>query len=100
MTPLPHSFNKNGFCYEQVCRHGDIVIYQQRLRPGVGCLAFEVFYVKKAKECVMFGKKVEAHEAVPGNEEWGNSGWTLPTLERARAKMRELERAGEKKRNK
>ncbi len=96
MIPLGN-FSKNGFHYELVTRHDDLAIYKQRLRPGAGCLAFEVIRVKKVKECVMFGKIIEAHESSPGNAEWGISGWTYPTLERARAKMRELELAGEKK---
>ena len=93
MKPLGNSFSKNGFHYELVIRRGDIAIYKQRLRPGAGCLAYEVFKVKMVKECTIVGKLVEAHEAAPGNEEFGRLGWSYPDLERARNKMKELENA-------
>jgi len=95
MIPLGNTYGKNGFHYELVTRHGDLAIFKQRLRPGVGCLAYEVIRIKKVKECTMFGRIVEAHEATPGNEEWGLHGFTLPTIETARAKLKELERLGE-----
>lgn len=90
MKPLDNTFSKNTFHYELVIRSGDVAIYKQRLRPGVGCLAYEVFKVKKVKECVIMGKKVEAHEAGPSNEDFGYIAWSYPDLGRAKKKMAEL----------
>ena len=93
MTPLPLSFAKNGFHYEQILRRGNLAIYKQRLRPGVGCLAFEVIRIKQIPDTVMFKRQVPAHEAGPSNEDFGSHGWSYPTLERAKEKMRVLEEA-------
>lgn len=90
MKPLATTFKKNTFTYELVQRDGDIAIYKQRLRPGEGCLAYEVIRVLKAETYEIMGNTVEAHEYAPGNESFGKDGWTYPTLERAKAKMREL----------
>lgn len=90
MTALAPTFSKNTFHYELVVRDDDVAIYKQRLRPGEGCLAYEVFKIKKVKECVIVGKKVEAHEAGPSNEDFGRIAWSYPDLERAKKKMAEL----------
>lgn len=97
MKPLPPTYGKNGFHYEVLLRRGPFAIAQQRLRPGQGCLAFEVFRVKQLKETQMFDRTIEAHEAVPSNEEWGHKGWTYPTLEAAKVKLMALEAAEEAK---
>ena len=95
MTPFPLTFGKNTFFYEQVIRNGQIAIYKQRLRPGAGCLAFEVIIIRKKEESVMFGKTVEAHEIGPSNEEFGRWGFSYPDLERAKAKFHALVAAAE-----
>lgn len=95
MKPMPLTFAKNTFHYEQVLRDGQIAIYKQRLRPGVGCLAFEVIRIKQVPEATMFGKVIEAHEAGPSNEDFGTFGWSYPTLERAKAKFHALVAAAE-----
>jgi hypothetical protein len=95
MTPLGDTYKKNGFTYELVTREGDIAIFQQRLRPGVGCLAYEVIIVQKDPDRTIAGAFIPAHERAPGNEEFGRKGWSMPTLQRARAKMAELVAAQE-----
>lgn len=95
MTPFPITFNKNGFHYEQILRNGQIAIYKQRLRPGAGCLAFEVIKIRQKEESMMFGKPIEAHEIGPSNEEFGRWGWSFNSLERAKAKFHALVAAAE-----
>lgn len=90
MKPLPNTYSKNGFHYELVVRDGPYAIFKQRLRPGAGCLAYEVIKIKCLKEAVMFGRTIEAHEVGPSNEDFGKSGWTYPTLARAKEKFRQL----------
>lgn len=87
------NFNKNGFYYELVEREGNLAIYKQRQRPGVGFLAYELIRVRTLPAGVLFGQTVEAREACPRNEDWGKFGWTFPTLEAARQKMRDLQMA-------
>ena len=90
VIPLPTAFGKNTFWYEQVMRDKNVAIYKQRLRPGVGELAYEVFIVKVAPATVVFGKEYPAREMPPRNEDWGDLGWTFPTLKKAKEKMTEL----------
>lgn len=96
MKPLEETFNKNGFTYELHCRQGPYAIYKQRLRPGVGCLAYEVFIIRVRKGGVEVqignGKPFTPPdmEYGPSNEDFGTFGWTYPTLDRAEAKYKEL----------
>jgi len=90
IRPLGNSYGRNGYHYELVLRDGDIAIFKQRLRPGVGCLAYEVIRIKVAPECTIKCKVYPAREVEPGNEDFGVDGWTFPTLDRAKAKMRDL----------
>jgi hypothetical protein len=95
MKTLPLSLRRNGFTYEQVIRRGNLAIYKQRLRPGVGCLAFEVVRIRQRPASNAFGRDFPAHERYPVDEDWGTYGWTLPTLEAAQAKLAELEAAAD-----
>ena len=100
MKPMPLTFVKNTFAYEQVLRNDQIAIYKQRLnatvdKPVRGCLAYEVIKIRQIPESEMFGQTIEAHEAAPGNEQWGTLGWTFPSLERAKAKFHALVAAAE-----
>lgn len=96
MKPLGTTYRKNTFHYEQITRDGDVAIFKQRLREGVGCLAYEVIIVQQDPEREIAGVVIPAHERAPGNEDFGKKGWSYPSLERARAKMRELVAAAEK----
>lgn len=88
--PLGLTYVKNGFTYEQVARDGNVAIFKQRLRPGVGCLAYETILIQVKPEVVIMGKLTPEREVAPANEEWGTFGWTYPTLDGARAKMKSL----------
>lgn len=92
LEPLAASFIKNGFTYEQVVRKGRYAIYKQRLRPGVGCLAYEVITIKVAKPMVAFGKAYPEREVSPANEDFGFTCWTYPTLDQAQVRFNELVR--------
>lgn len=91
MKPLGTTYRKNTYHYEQVIRDGDLAIFKQRLRPGEGCLAFEVIRVRQDPDRMIAGTLVPAHERAPGNEEFGRFGWSFSTLEAAKAKLRELQ---------
>ena len=100
MKSMPLTFVKNTFAYEQVLRDGQFAIYKQRLnatadKPVRGCLAYEVIKIREKEESVMFGNIVEAHEVGPSNEDFGQFGWSYPTLERAKDKLHALIAAAE-----
>lgn len=84
------TFIKNGFTYEQVVRDGNVAIFKQRLRPGEGCLAYEVLIIEVKPAVTIKGKFVPERESVPSDESFGTLGWTYPTLARAKAKFAEL----------
>lgn len=88
--PLGDTYQKNGFHYELVIRDGDIAIFKQRLRPGVGCLAYEVIRIRVAPEVTIMEKVTPKREIAPANESFGTDGWSYPDLERARTKFRTL----------
>lgn len=100
--PLAHSIPKNGFVYEQVLRDEHYAIYKQRLKaessqglPVRGCLAYEVWRIQVEAEQVIMGKVVPQRERGPSDSQFGTFGWSYPSLERAKAKMRDLREARE-----
>lgn len=84
------NYSKNKFYYELVLRQDDFAIFRQRLEPGRGCLAYEVIRIRFREESTIFDKIWPAAEYAPSNEEWGTHGWTLPTLEAAQIKLKEV----------
>jgi hypothetical protein len=89
MQLLPTTFKKQGFDYEQIERNALTAIYSQSLDGDVR--AYEVIRVIVAAESEIFGKLVPEREVLPGNEQWGIRGWTYWSLDKARARARELE---------
>ena len=88
--PLGETYGKNTFHYELVIRDGNYAIFKQRLRPGVGCLAYEVIRIRVAPEITIMGKVTPEREISPPNELFVIDGWSYPTLERAKIKFHEL----------
>jgi hypothetical protein len=84
------NFTKNTFFYEQVKRIGNLAIYKQRLEEGRGCLAYEVIYIRRRKETLLFDNIMPATEYGPSNEEFGRFGFSFPTLETAEKRFLEL----------
>lgn len=83
MQRLPLTFTKNGFTYKQVCRTARAVIYSQKLYDQDKVVYYEVWKIYTRRARLVFGKPVPAMEYGPGGEDWGNSGWTVYTLEEA-----------------
>jgi len=82
MKTAPITFRKNGWTYLQLERVGDVALYNQG-----GGSAYEVVVIRRHSGFVVSGKRVEPAEYLPSNEDWGIYGWTLHTLEEAKAKM-------------
>jgi hypothetical protein len=68
-----------------------VAIYSQSWKglnnPSV---AYEVVKIQKYPETEIFGNLVPAHEAMPGDEQWGKRGWTYTSKEKAFKKFEEL----------
>jgi hypothetical protein len=84
------NYKKNSFYYELVKRVDNFAIFKQRLRPGVGCLAYEVIVIRSYETHMRGENVVQASEFAPGNEEFGKFGWSFPTLEEAEVKFQWL----------
>jgi hypothetical protein len=93
MRILPLIIKRHGFTFEQILRRGNLAICKQRLRPSVGCLAFEVVRIRQRPASHAFSREFPAYEQYPNDEDWGTYGWTLPTIEAAQAKLAALEAA-------
>lgn len=102
LIPLTN-YTKNGFYYQLVERQGDWAIFRQSGKKDstapldVG-MAWEVFRIKTSKGGEMTVKnkegesvtvKFEPKECAPGDNDFGFSAWSCPTLARAREKMAE-----------
>lgn len=90
MKPLPTDFTRLAFRYRQVERIGDLAIYHQT--EGGSHRSYEVVKVRRMPERNIKGRVLEAGEVYPRSERWGIDGWSCPTLERARAKLAELQK--------
>ncbi len=95
--PLPDSFTKLGWAHKKVKRIGNFAIYTKKqdhhLNPS-----YEVFEVLNQEEYEIAGNKIEAKEAVPGNERWGECAFSCMSLEESEKKLQwMIKRSKEKK---
>jgi hypothetical protein len=104
MRTIPEAYKKNGWNYALRSREGNVALYSQHSRPNWpdwdNSSAYEVVVVRLRKgsppiTTKIRGKQVtyaaiEAGEYLPRTSEWGTSGWTCHTRERAKEKMREV----------
>lgn len=89
ITPVPLTFRKNGFQYDQVFRAGNIAIYMQRDLQGKSTY-YEVWVIR-ISPATTIGEYVFARkERAPGNEDWGKYGFSFYTLQGAQKKAEQL----------
>ncbi len=88
MKLLPKDLRHDGFDLHQIYRDGIIAIYRQ-IKGRIE--SYEVIRIKEVKEKMLFGRKIDAHEAYPASEEWGERGWSYNTLDEARCRVKALE---------
>ena len=92
MRALPTQFRIDGFDFVQIAREGDVALFR-KTKPPLSFETFEVTIVQKRQEHQWpDGRVTPAHEAMPGNEDWGTHGWSLQSLDRAWEKFAELTR--------
>ena len=75
---LRTTFTRDGFCYRQIWREGDVAIYEYNSRGG----SFEVVIILVEPERVKFGKFCPKHEVYPATSQWGTYGWTFGPKDR------------------
>ena len=88
MNPLPMTFRDGGFLFRQLERSGHVAVFEKH--KGHLNISFEVVRVRQVPETMMFGRIVQAHEAMPSSEHWGLYGWTYRDKAAAFRKFQEL----------
>jgi len=88
MKKLENTFWSKGFNFKQIYRDGDIAIYE-KCANGSECSSYELIHITSHNGFVIGGIKVPAAEVYPGDSQWGVHGWTYPTLELAKSKLKE-----------
>ena len=82
MKPLPTEFKSKGFQFRQLKRVGDVALFERK-RPTWKNPGYEVVRVRKYPTYEISGATIEAHEALPPDEAFGQEGWALASIERA-----------------
>lgn len=99
MKELSLKVRKNGFDYTQVIHCGNYYIYEQDYSSGTEygpydipkeIKYYEIFRVKVKSAEKIKGKYYPEREVFPGNEDFGYTAWTYPTLEKALYKLMKL----------
>lgn len=85
---LPLTHRHHGWNYTQVWRNENYAIYKQ------GGAAFELVRIQRHKRDIVWpnGQVTPAgSEYLPNDEMWGTHGWTFPTKEECKEKLKKLE---------
>ena len=93
--PLETEFTKNTFRFRQLRREGDIAIFhkvamQGTARPKAHDAGFETVVVSRHNGYDIAGVHMDPAECYPGNEQWGQKGWTYTTLFEAETRYEQL----------
>lgn len=89
MKALTTEFKSHGFDYKQVKRDGDVAIFS-KTKPNQSGESYEVVRVKKYPTYAIAGVEIPEHESLPGDESWGDDGFTFTDLEKAKEKFYKL----------
>lgn len=88
MKIIETEFKKLGFSFRQVFREGMWAIYEKTLLEPLTPVGVELVKIQECRERQIQGVVIPEREAMPGNEMWGTNGFTLPTVDAAREKLR------------
>lgn len=89
MKTLALEFDRNGWHHKSLLRLDDVAIYE-RWKDTSANHHFEVIIIKACKERESKGIVFKAQELYPSDNQFGDMGWTFPTLEKAQARYDEL----------
>jgi len=93
MIPLPKTFRRDQFDYQQTQRSEDAAIYEQSKHGRVS--TYEVILIRQQlAHTISRGDdqvELDEKELYPNSEQWGVSGWSYLTLKDARRKFYSLE---------
>lgn len=87
MTPLAKHFRRDQFDFTQKVDLHPVYIYQ---KTKGGWSGLEVVIARKRVGRVLKNYTISDGWDYPSSEQWGQTGWTCQTMERARQKAFEL----------
>jgi hypothetical protein len=76
MKTLDKTIKKGIFTYNQLHRNENYAIYEQRMTELGTLVGHEVFRINKYPEREIMGNVIAAHEAMPGDNQFGVSAWS------------------------
>lgn len=86
---LETEFTKKGFNFKQSWRVGDFAIFERKNKTSSKA-HFEAIKVTRHDGYEIAGTKIEPSECYPNAEAWGYHGFTCPTIERAKLRIKEM----------
>ena len=79
VDPAPTEFSHSDRKYRQVWRQGMVAILEVRLGSGKVVTSYETVIIRIRPGRENFGKWYGPKEAYPGDEDFGQYGWSFPT---------------------
>ena len=90
MKPLPETFRRDDFDFEQLAREGMVVLLRKS-KPEFANISYEVVVLHESSDHLgPRGNLILAAECMPQNEKWGQEGWSYRDQDDAWAKFRGL----------
>jgi hypothetical protein len=86
MKPLPTIFRSDEFDFI-LFRRNRLVALFQKSKSTHKYPVFEVVQIQELPTREIFGRVVEAHEAMPSSEQWGTYGWSYSDFSLAEKKF-------------
>ena len=93
MIPIADKFRRGGCNWRLLKRTGDVALLEQS-KPNWSKPAYAVVIVQRHKAKTWpDGRVIEAREAMPPDEAWGEAGWIYSNLPPAEVKFETLIRS-------
>lgn len=87
MKPLPKTFRKSGFDFEQLKRIGNVALYR---KTNGNIESFELVKVQAHDGYFIKDVEMPPAEFYPSSEQWGTNGWTFTTRDEAELMFQKL----------
>jgi hypothetical protein len=83
------AYTKHGRMFVLRSRIGDVAVFEGRAAKS-SHVTYETIVIQSHDGREIHGKKFDAAEYPPSNEQWGVKGWTYTRIEQAIEKMNDL----------
>ena len=90
MKTLPESFQKHGFLFTLIERHGQFATYRKVEENWRHSENFETVIIQSHNGRVIAGQAVGPAKYMPSSESWGSLGWSFQDRESALKKLSQL----------